>query len=72
MKRVAVKIENKTTYKYYYSLYELNREIEILKENLQEDEAIEIKVGREHYYIDYEYKDFDNHYEYYVKQYLNN
>jgi hypothetical protein len=72
MKRVAVKIEGKTNYKYFYSLYELNLEIEKLLETLKQNEALEIKVGNNHYYIDYENKEWDNHYEYYAKQYLNN
>lgn len=71
MKRVGVKIEGKGVYTYFYSMYELDREVESLAENLKQDEAIEIKVGNNHYYIDYEQKDFDRHYQYYAKQYLN-
>lgn len=70
MKKVGVKIENKGTYKYFYSLYEVNKCVETLLENLKENEAVEIKVGNNHYYIDYDNKDWDRHYEYYAKQYL--
>lgn len=71
MKRVAVKIENKGTYTWCYSLFELDRKVEELVETLKENEAIEIKVGNNHYYIDYEQKEFDRHFRYYAKQYLN-
>ena len=54
MKQVGVKIEDKGRYNYYVSSYSVEERLRELVKTLKEDEAIEIKCGQEHHYIDYD------------------
>ena len=54
MKYVGIKLEGKGPYEYYVSASTVEEKLYELRLQLKEGDAIEIKCGREHYYIDYD------------------
>lgn len=54
MKQVGLKIENKGVYQYFMSAYRVEETLHELVKKLQNGDAIEIKCGKEHHYIDYD------------------
>lgn len=54
-KQVGIKIEGKNNvYRYFISEWEAEHYLEELASTLKEGQAIELKYGREHAYIDYD------------------